>query len=126
MNKVLVVDHDGPLRFNIRSLLESHDYDVVEASNGRDALAQVAKESPDLVIMDIIMPEKEGIETILELRDNYPDLRIIATSSGGRLQTEEFLLVARRMRVVGTLKKPFQLQDLLDMVVETFEVEEPA
>ncbi len=126
MNKVLVVDDEEPLRFSIRTILETQDYDVVEASNGNEAIAQVVKENPDLVIMDIIMPEKEGIETILELRSKYPNLRIIAMSGGGRLHAEEFLMVARGLHIVGTLKKPFQLQDLLDMVEKALEKEEPA
>ena len=73
MKRVLVVDDEAPLRGTIREVLESGDFQVSEAGDGKEALELVEKVRPDLVIMDIIMPEKEGIETIFEIQRDYPE-----------------------------------------------------
>ena len=75
---ILIADDDDLLRQSIREILESSNYLVDEACNGNEALEALRKRTYDLFITDIIMPEKEGIETIFEARDLYPDLPIVA------------------------------------------------
>ena len=116
VNKVLVVDDEEPLRFSIRTILETQDYDVVEASNGNEAIAQVDKENPDLVIMDIIMPGKEGFETILQSNEEYPEIRIIAMSGGGRLGTDILPGTVSDLNDAGTLQKSFRVSELFELV----------
>ena len=104
MKRVLVVDDEVPLRGTIREVLESGDFQVSEAGDGKEALELVEKVRPDLVIMDIIMPEKEGIETIFEIQRDYPEVNIVAISGGGLLPPEEYLSLAKGMKIAGTVK----------------------
>ena len=73
-------------------------------------------EKPDLVVTDIIMPEKEGIETIRDIRGEVPDAKIIAISGGGRIGNTDFLQIARKMGAIDALPKPFDPDDLLGRI----------
>lgn len=116
--RVLVIDDDALVRSTIRRLLERADFTVFEARHGADGLSLIAGQPVDLVITDILMPVKEGIETILELRQNYPTLPIIATSGGDRTGNNEFLEMASKLGADRVLAKPFRSRELLDMVGE--------
>ena len=96
-----------------------HAYDVIEAANGKAALDYVEKERPDLVIIDLLMPVMDGIEAIFQMREKYPELRIIAMSGGGRISAEGLLKTPQILNIMGTLKKPFTPQELLDLVAGT-------
>ena len=100
----------------IRSSLELEGYEVREASNGREAMEILASYKPDLMITDILMPEKEGIETIREARQQQADIKIIAISGGVRSENMDFLKIAKRLGADLALGKPFGRQQLLDMV----------
>lgn len=116
MARVLVVDDEKDLRAAIRRQLEGANHTVVEAADG-NAAVQVFRMLPvDLVITDILMPGKEGIETIIELRQERPDVPIIAMSGGGRTHTRQYLELAQRLGVKGILKKPFRRSELLAAV----------
>ena len=81
MARILVVDDEATIRHVIRATLEMEGHEITEAGDGKVALECVHNEIPDLIITDIIMPVKEGIETIFEIRERYPRVRIIAMSS---------------------------------------------
>lgn len=100
----------------IRSSLELEGYEIREASNGREAMEMLASYKPDLMITDILMPEKEGIETIREARQHQPDIKIIAISGGVRTENMDFLKIAKRLGADLALPKPFGRQQLLAMV----------
>ncbi len=116
MARVLVVDDEEFIRFTLRQMLEKAGHEVVEAVNGQDALDSFAAAPVDLVITDIIMPEKEGIETIVELRRQQPDLKIIAVSGGGRTKTMDYLEIAERLGADSAIPKPLQRQVVMDAV----------
>lgn len=116
MARVLVVDDEELIRFTLRQMLEKAGHDVVEAVNGRDALHRLEELPADLVITDIIMPEKEGLETIVELRRRRPDLKIIAISGGGRTKTSDYLDVAERLGADSAIAKPLRHQTVMDAV----------
>src|SRR5665213_3241891 len=88
--KVLVIDDDHLVRRTISRILQTGGYRVALAEDGAKGVAKFRSERPDLVITDIIMPEKEGIETIIELLRDNPQARIIAVSGGGRLGSMDF------------------------------------
>lgn len=113
---ILVIDDEQLIRLQIRNALELEGYAVREAANGLEGLASIAETVPDVVITDILMPEKEGIETIIELRRRHPAMRIIAISGGGRTGNRDFLLTAKHLGADRTLAKPFGLNDLLSLV----------
>lgn len=116
MSEILLVDDHEPTRTAIRKILVASGYRVVEAGNGLEALERAHVRAPDLLITDIIMPQKEGIETIREFRAAYPQVRIMAISGGGRAKTADFLEIARAFGADEVLKKPFQTKQFLQAV----------
>ena len=118
MAQILVVDDEATIRHVLRVTLETEGYDVVEADNGLAAIACVAKHKPDLVIMDIIMPIMEGIEAIFEIRQRYPDVRIVAISGGGQIHAKDILDSTEGLDIMGTMEKPFKPKEILKMVAE--------
>ncbi len=116
MSKILVIDDDVIVRETIVQILESDGYDVVSAEDGRRGVALFRSEQPDLVITDIIMPEKEGIQTIMEIRGTRPDAKVIAISGGGRIGNTDFLKIARLLGAADVISKPFDPDDFLSRV----------
>lgn len=116
--KILVVDDDAQLRLSLRHILVREGHRIDEAINGQQAIDSIdaAEDEYDLVLMDIIMPDKEGIETILHLRRRYPSLKIIAMSGGARLFDFDPLRLARDCGANFILAKPFEPAALRDMV----------
>jgi len=114
--RVLIIDDMQAIRTRLRQSLEKAGYEVLETSNGREGLEALQAHSFDLVITDIIMPEMEGIETIMRIRKNYPAMRILAISSGGSHEKSKLLGMARRLGAHDTLAKPFTQEALLASV----------
>lgn len=114
--QILLVDDEDMVRMQIRSSLELEGHQVREASNGREAIDMLNGYKPDLMITDILMPEKEGIETIMEVRQKYADIKIIAISGGVRTENMDFLKIAKRLGADLALPKPFGRQQLLTLV----------
>ena len=119
MPRILVIDDDDQLRASIRQMLELSEYEVNEASDGDEGIKAYQKNPYDLVITDLIMPKKEGIETILELRRDYPEAKIIAMSGGGYGGPDNYLYMAQKFGVNSTLLKPFGREELLNAVKDT-------
>lgn len=113
MARILVVDDDPLVRRLIRDILATQKHEVSEAENGRRGEQVAAQQRPDVIITDIVMPEQEGIETIIGLRRQCPALKILAISGGGRMRFLEFLDVARKFGADATLAKPFDRAALL-------------
>jgi DNA-binding response OmpR family regulator len=113
MSAILVIDDDASVREVVSEMLRLEGHEVVIAENGRDAVPLLAARHIDLVITDLIMPEKEGIETISEIRRSDSRIPIIAISGGGRLGPGDYLETARYIGADATLAKPFARQELL-------------
>ncbi|HEV2550320.1 MAG TPA: response regulator [Stellaceae bacterium] len=94
-------------------MLEGKGYVIDTLPDGRRALALLEQIRPDAVITDIVMPESEGIETIVAIRGVAPDLPIIAISGGGQILEAEFLDMALQLGATAALRKPFELAELL-------------
>lgn len=116
MAKILVVDDEDLVRMTLRQMLEADGHEVLEAANGREGVALHSSDPVDLVVTDIIMPEQEGIETIVQLRRKNPQLKIIAISGGGRMKNMDFLKIASHVGADATLTKPFSTKELLETV----------
>jgi len=116
MAKVLVIDDDPSFRRMIRMILTRMHHDVVEAQDGNEGVAKFKSEGPDLVISDIVMPDKEGIQTILEIRALAPEAKIIAMSGGGVSVGTGYLTAALKLGADLTLSKPFRPAELTAMV----------
>jgi CheY-like chemotaxis protein len=118
MNRILVIDDNEQVRSVIREMLELAGYLVVDAPNGEVAARVIRQEPADLVITDIFMPEKEGLETIRELRRDFPDVKIIAISGGGRSGDFAYLPAAKKFGAHRTFVKPFEMKEMLEAVKE--------
>jgi len=121
MARILVIDDDEQVLDMLYESLTREGYDVLRASNGEQGLRLYRQEHVDLIITDIIMPEKEGIETIIELRQDFPDVKIIAMSGGGRIGTKDYLHLAKIFGVQRTFTKPVAREQLLDAITELLE-----
>jgi DNA-binding response OmpR family regulator len=116
--RILIIDDEDQPRRMLQQVLIRAGYEVIEARDGNQGL-QLFRASPtDLIITDILMPEKEGLETIIDLRREFPAVKIIAISGGGRTGNLNFLEVAKRLGAQRTLQKPFELQEMIAAVRE--------
>jgi PAS domain S-box-containing protein len=115
-SRILLVDDDESVRTVLKKVLESAGYLVVEADNGSDAIKLYRKDPADFVITDIVMPDKEGLAVIRELKAEFPDLKIIAISGGGRGGSRSYLEVAKHFGAEITLEKPISPELLLSAV----------
>lgn len=118
MPNILIIDDDNQFRTMLRKMVERNGYEVVEASDGKEGIKLYRKNPTDLIITDLIMPDKDGIETIQELRKDFPDVKIIAISGGGRLGPHDYLHLAKMLGAQRTLTKPIELDELLKAIEE--------
>src|SRR5258708_17807069 len=114
--QVLVIDDDVAVREAIALLLEGAGSGVVQAGDGKEGFRAFQRARRDLIVTDIIMPEKEGIQTIIDIRKQDPKLPIIAISGGGRIGNTDFLEIAARLGASTTLPKPFDPEGLVGLV----------
>jgi CheY-like chemotaxis protein len=114
---ILLIDDEKPFRAVIKQVLTRAGYDVVEAANGLEGINRFYEQPTDMIITDIIMPGKEGIETMIELKKAHPEVKLIAMSGGGWYGTDIDFDMAKKLGA-RTLDKPFALQELLDVISE--------
>lgn len=115
---VLLIDDDDRVRRTVSIMLKYLGHDVCEADNGVTGVSKFQEQVPDLVITDIIMPDKEGIETISEIKQLNPDMKIIAMSGGGRIKNTDFLKLASTIGATVTLSKPFDDEELAEAIAK--------
>ena len=115
--RILVVEDDVQVRKMVCKVLNNQGYDLAEAANGKEVFKILRnKVNIKIVVADIIMPEKDGLETIQELKRDYPDIKILAISGGGKISAQNYLILAQKVGADLILKKPFDKQELLDAV----------
>lgn len=118
MPHILIIDDDHEFRVMLKDLLSELGHTTSEAIEGGSGLDLYKRESFDLVFIDVIMPGKEGIETIPLLRSINPEVKIIAMSGGGAIGPDDYLDMALLMGAKKSLKKPFRLSDVRDAIHE--------
>ena len=116
MGTILVIDDEELARFTIRQMLEQAGHMVLEAENGNQGIKLQQQENCDLIITDIIMPEKGGLSTIAEMKSGNAYLKIIAISGGERRDGHDYLGHAANLGANRTLGKPFTGEELLECV----------
>lgn len=121
MANILLVEDEDQLRSMLKEVLQNAGHDVREAENGKIAMNVFAQRPADLVITDLIMPEKEGLEIIRELKRGNSDTKIIAISGGGRNDAQDYLELARRFGADHILAKPFSNREFLDVIDKVLE-----
>ena len=117
-NRVLVIDDNEDVRNLIQLALQAEGFDVSVASNGHDGMSLLRKQVADVVVTDILMPEQDGIETIAELRRDFPDVKIIAISGALSATGFDYLQVPIQLGVARILRKPFDVQELVGAIRE--------
>jgi CheY-like chemotaxis protein len=128
MARILIADDDRVVRATISFLLGSKGHDVVEAAGGREGLARIASENFDLLIVDIFMPDMDGLETIKRVLNYNPALPILVVSgmtfraAPGVAQPPDFLAMATKLGAVRSLRKPFRANELLTAVEDCLNI----
>ena len=112
MADILIIDDDPAVRSTVRKVLERAGHTIREAEDGDVGLRLFREEAPDLVITDLFMPDKDGIETIQELREHAPEAKILAMSGGASVEPEGPLSDAEVFGADASLAKPFSLDEL--------------
>lgn len=123
VGRILLIDDDEQFRRLVTVMLTTAGYDVDEASNGIGGLASYRQQRPDVILMDILMPEKEGLETIQELMLADPQVRIIAMSVSGE-ERSGYLDIALHLGALRILHKPFSRDELLLAVTDVIAAQE--
>lgn len=116
MKRILLVDDEEMILSVLKKALVDHGYGVTTALNGREALEVFNSRGADLVVTDILMPEKGGLALLMDLRKIDPGVRIIAMSGGGKDGKMDFLATAASIKGVETLRKPFPIDTFLKTV----------
>jgi CheY-like chemotaxis protein len=118
--KVLLIDDDAFFRALMGKALDKQGYETVLACDGQDVLEKIENDILDLIITDLFMPNKEGLEVIQEIRVRYPSINIIAMSSDGPAGYSSFLKMAQAIGANAILKKPFGPEMLIKTINELF------
>ena len=118
--KILLVEDVRVERVILKHWLEELNCEVIEASNGNEGLDLFHDHRPELVITDIIMPEKDGVQMLIEIQREYPGTKLFAISGAGEHEPGEYLPLVQQIGVLRTFVKPIDKNELLDSVVEYF------
>jgi DNA-binding response OmpR family regulator len=117
-DEILVIEDDFAVRELILQTLSKAGYQVIAAGDGVEGLNLFREKNPALVITDIVMPQKEGLQTIIELKQEAPGVKVIAMSGGGRYCNADYLKLAKKFGARRTVSKPFMRDELLASVKE--------
>ena len=113
MQKILIIDDESHILLMLKKMLERAGYEIEIAASGTEGIELFKKSRADLVITDIIMPEKEGLETIREMRRIKSDLKIIAMSGGGKVSADNYLEIAKIFGASKAIAKPFTQKEMI-------------
>jgi len=117
-SRVLLIDDNVDLTSMLSLCLQADGVDVMVAADGEAGLALLKDKPVDVVVTDLFMPDKDGIETIVELKKRYPEIKIVVMSGFTSIGGTDYLGVARELGAVTTLKKPFDPAELSKVVRE--------
>ena len=121
--KILIIDDDEQMRILLQQVMEWSGYEVMVAENGRQGMELQRADPADLVITDLIMPEQEGLETIGLLKKEFPQVKIVAISGGGRMGPEAYLPAALELGADRVFSKPFDVKEFIATVRELLDEE---
>jgi DNA-binding NtrC family response regulator len=116
MKQILIIDDEPQMRSMLKKMFEREGFDVTTASDGEKGIKTFKKNPADLIITDLIMPEKEGIELIMEFKKDYPDVPILAMSGGGRNSPDTYLNISKRLGAYAVFEKPIEKKELLAVI----------
>ncbi len=123
MPRVLIIDDDEFMRDMLSQMMERAGLAVVRADNGLAGVEKFKTPGCDLVITDIVMPEQEGLQTIMDIGKIDADVPIIAISGGARINPDSYLAMARKFGARYAFRKPFERKELMDAVTECLDLD---
>jgi DNA-binding response OmpR family regulator len=118
LGSIVIADDDALTRTAYKSALQREGYTVHCAPDGEEATRLVERGGVSLLLLDILMPRKEGLETLIEMKRRFPGLIIIAMSAGGSRGDVDFLALATKFGADGILRKPFSPRELLSLMTD--------
>ena len=121
MKNILIIDDSISIRSFIKLMLEDEKYNVVEAENGAIGIEKFRAGNYDLVISDIYMPEKSGLEVVVTLKKDYPDIQIIILSDGGKENFTDYMSVCEALGATSFLSKSKIKDELLPLIKRLIE-----
>jgi len=122
MTSILVIDDNDEFRGMLRKMLEKEGYEVREARHGKEGVELYRENPADLLMIDLIMPEEDGVQVMSELKKEFNDIKFIMMSGGGEYESgEDYLSSLEAFGVQKTLAKPFDRQTMIAMVKEALE-----
>ena len=116
MARILIIDDEPQIRSMLKLMLERDGYEVVEAPDGIEGIRVYRQNPTDLIITDLIMPNKDGIGMIIDLKKEFPEVKIIAMSGGGLNKPDRYLMGAKKLGAACTLTKPIDREEMLRAV----------
>jgi len=116
MPRILVIDDEPLIRSMVTTILARAGFSVEEASDGVVGLVKLHRYPPDIVITDVFMPNRDGIEVVMELKRSYPTIKIIAMTGGGQMRMMKIGSTAKILGADYVLQKPFERKSLLTTV----------
>jgi YesN/AraC family two-component response regulator len=116
MARILIIDDEPQIRSMLKLMLERDGYEVVEAADGVAGIKVYRQNPADLIITDLIMPNKDGIGMIIDLKKEFPQVKIIAMSGGGLNKPDGYLKGAKKLGAAYTLTKPIDREEMLRVV----------
>ena len=124
MPGILIVEDENELRTMLKVSLSRHRFTVLEAENGKEAIAHFKPSLTDLVITDLIMPEEDGLKVIMRLREMKPSIKIIAISGGGKASPGSYLNLAKALGADAVYSKPFSVGEMINKIEELLNIEQ--
>ena len=116
MARILIIDDTDEMLAMLQKVLRRSGHEVLAANNGEAGLRCLQQQPIDLVVTDIFMPEKDGIEIIRNLRRHHPQVKVIAISGGGEVSPQSYLTIAEKLGAARTFYKPFNVKEFLQAV----------
>lgn len=119
MQAVLLIDDDEIVRFALSAALRKAGFLVIEAASGNDKVINDTLAAVDAVVTDVIMPDKEGIAVLLDIRRDYPEMPVFVISGGGRIPADHYLTSAEGLGATGIFQKPFDERQLVSALQQS-------
>lgn len=121
---ILVIEDDLELQTFVEEFLTENNYQILLANNGNEGLAMIEENQLDLILTDLLMPEKDGVRVISDVKANHPEIPIIAMSGGQSVFSPVFLEAANTLGATKTLTKPFRNEELLQTIQDCLKTDD--
>lgn len=124
--RILILDDDQELATSLRELIADDEYEIDIAGDGREGIRLQSSTPYDLIVTDIVMPEEDGLQVIMWVKQSFPQTKLIAISGGGYFDSRDYLLMAKELGASFVLCKPFEIKTLKAGIRRLLDIKESA